>query len=71
MLINKRNHKFGVDRVNLSKLLFILLFLTLCKLAKICNSGFHGARGFFVEDYQEDVYEKLVNGTYGFVGKAF
>ena len=26
---------------------------------KICNSGFHGARGFYVEDYQEDVYEKF------------
>ena len=25
---------FGVDRVNLSKVLFILLFLILCKLAK-------------------------------------
>ena len=45
----------------------------LCKLAKkICNSGFHGARGFFVEDYQEDVYEKFqVNSTCGLAGRAF
>ena len=41
-LINKRNYwlgppmpytKFGVDNRNISKVLFILLFLTLCKLA--------------------------------------
>ena len=31
-----------------------------------------GARDCFVEDYQEDVYEKFqVSSTYGFVGKAF
>ena len=34
--------------------------------------SFCGARGFFVEDYQEDVYEKFqVNSTYGLTGRAF
>ena len=39
----------------------------LCKLAKrMCNSGFHGARDFFVEDYQEDLYKNFrVNSTRG------
>ena len=39
---------------------------------KIFNSVFYGARGFFVEVYQEDLYENfLVNSTFGLVGKAF
>ena len=62
---------FGVDRVNLSKVLFIYCFYRYANLQKICNSGFCGDRGFFVEDYQEGVYEKFqVNSTYGLAGRA-